>query len=207
MDLYGELLKITGGKERMSHFIAHYQPQMGGWAGREETLIPQLHARKTELFQALLNQGQIPLRPGIARILQEARTAGVRLAIATTTTPGNVDSLLTATLGAEATGWFEVIGAGDVVAAKKPAPDIYTYVLEKLGLEPHSCLAIEDSEMGLQAAVGAGIPTLITSSFYTQAHDFAQARMVVDHLGDAEHPRASAPPVIELASLLRQVAA
>jgi beta-phosphoglucomutase-like phosphatase (HAD superfamily) len=114
-------------------------------------------------------RGAVQLRPGVARLLQAAREAGITLAIATTTSPDNVQALLQATLGADSPGWFACIGAGDVVPAKKPAPDIYLWVLQRLGLVAEDCLALEDSAPGSAAAVAAGLPTVVTRSRYTLA--------------------------------------
>ncbi len=185
--LYGELLAITGGKERMHHYVEGYRPE---WSKPENfsELIVRLHAAKTAHYTAMLAQGAIPLRPGVRRLLTEARAAKLRLAIATTTTPANVSALLRHTLGSDAESWFEVIGAGDVVPAKKPAPDIYYYVLKRLGLPAADCLAFEDSENGIRAARAAGLKTVVTVNDYTRTHDFAGAAIVLDHLGEVNQP-------------------
>ncbi len=180
--LYGHLLDITGGKERISHFAARHAPGIAGDADFA-VLVRQLHLAKTAHYLRLVDQGCLPLRPGIARLIDEAHQAGIRLAIATTTSPANVAALLRASLGPEAANWFEVIGAGDVVPAKKPAPDIYRWVLERLGLPAAACLAIEDSENGLKAALTVGVPCLVTVSEYTAGQDFAGAAEVVNDLG------------------------
>lgn len=185
--LYGELLAVTGGKERMYHYITHFRPDYAKPADFAE-LVARLHAAKTRHYTALLARGEIPLRPGVARLLRAARGAGLRLAIATTTTPANVTALLEHTLGPDAVGWFEVIAAGDVVAAKKPAADIYHYVLERMALTKHDCLAFEDSANGLQAARGAGLTTVITVNDYTRDHDFSAAAVVLNHLGEPDRP-------------------
>ena len=207
--LYGDLLAVTGGKERMLHFVATYRPFIPvGQAGLGE-FIAHLQQLKTAHYCRLVAQGEIPARPGVLRLLAEARAQGMRLAIATTTTPGNVDALLAASFGPEAKTWFEVIGAGDIVPRKKPAPDIYRYVLAEMGIEPHRCLAVEDSGMGLQAALGAGIPTLVTVNGYTADHDFSGALMVIDHLGEPDRQThclqpanpPSAIPLIDMSKL------
>ena len=187
VDLYGELLVVTGGKERMRHYVDRYRPDYEKPAGFD-ALVARLHAAKTRHYTALLGRGGIPLRPGVRRLLEEARRRRVRLAIATTTTPDNVTALLRHALSPEAESWFEIIGAGDVVAAKKPASDIYYYVLERLGLEPAHCVAFEDSENGLRSARGAGLETVITVNGYTRTHDFRGAALIVDHLGDPGMP-------------------
>ena len=181
--LYGQLLAITGGKERMRHYAEHHAADV---AARDDfdALIKKLHAAKTAHYVRLVEQGGLPLRPGIAGLIGEARRQELRLAIATTTSPENVDALLRATLGQDAPGWFDVIGAGDIVPAKKPAPDIYRWVLDRLGLPATACLAIEDSENGLRAALGAGLSCVVTRNAYTAGQDFSGALAVVDDLTD-----------------------
>ena len=178
---YGDLLAVTGGKERLRHYAARYDPAAAARPDFDARLRA-VHATKTAHYVRLASRGLIPLRPGIARLIDEARRNGIRLAIATTTTPDNVDALLRATLGADSPDWFEVIGAGDVVPAKKPAPDIYDWVLARLGLPAADCLAIEDSANGLHAALGAGLRCLVTRNDYTARHDFSGAWRVMDSL-------------------------
>jgi beta-phosphoglucomutase-like phosphatase (HAD superfamily) len=126
--LYGRLLEITGGKERIRYYAENFAPEVATRADFAE-LIKKLHCAKTARYIELVAQGKLPLRPGVAGLIDEARTAGIRLAIATTTSPENVEALLKASLAPDALSWFEVIGAGDIVPAKKPAPDIYQWVL------------------------------------------------------------------------------
>lgn len=185
--LYGALLAVTGGKERMKHYIDQYRPDYSKPADFD-ALVADLHRAKTRHYTALAAKGGIPLRPGVKRLLQEARAAGLRLAIATTTTPENVTALLEHSLGPGTTDWFEVIAAGDVVPAKKPAPDIYHYALERLGLAAADCLAFEDSENGLRASLGAGLRTLVTVNDYTLDHDFRGAMVVLSDLGEPDAP-------------------
>lgn len=181
--LYGDLLSVTGGKERIRYFIDQYSPAFPK-LDRLTEFIADLHQVKTEKFHETLLAGRIPLRPGVKRLVLEAREAGVRLGIATTTTASNVTILLETSLDPKAPGWFDVIAAGNVVPRKKPAPDIYEYALKVLGASPDSCLAIEDSENGLRASLGTGLKTVVTTNQYTQAHDFSGACLVLDHLGE-----------------------
>lgn len=187
-ELYGELLEVTGGKERIRFYLERHRPDFKPSQGTLDDLIATLHRHKTQHYLELLSQGDIPLRPGVARLLDEARAAGLVLAIATTTTPENVTGLLHSTLGKEAIGWFDVIAAGDVVSAKKPAPDIFTYAMSQLGVQPEECIAIEDSSNGLVAARAAGLRTLVTVNDYTREQDLSGAVAVLDHLGDRDHP-------------------
>jgi HAD superfamily hydrolase (TIGR01509 family) len=151
-------------------------------------MVTDLHKAKTRHYAALAAQGGIPMRPGVKRLLNEAREAGLRLAIATTTTPENVTVLLEHSLGAGTADWFEVIAAGDIVPAKKPAADIYHYALEKMNLNPADCLAFEDSENGLRSSLGAGLKTLVTVNDYTLEHDFTGAAVVLSDLGEPDAP-------------------
>jgi len=185
--LYGKLLAVTGGKERMKYYIDHFRPDYSK-PDNFDQLVAELHQAKTRHYSALAARGGIPMRPGVRRLLIEARAAGLRLAIATTTTPENVTVLLEHSLGSGTQEWFEVIAAGDIVPAKKPAPDIYHYALEQLGLDPAECLAFEDSENGLRASLGAGLKTLITVNDYTLDHDFTGAAVVLSDLGEPAAP-------------------
>ena len=182
--LYGRLLLVAGGKERMRAYFDEYGWPEGadGDEARDE-LILSLHKLKTEITSGLVGEGGLPLRPGIARIVDEAIAAGVKLGVCTTSNPRFIDAVLDL-FGPERKARFDFVHAGDVVARKKPAPDIYLLALDTLGLPPHACMVIEDSRNGLLAARGAGLPTLITTSTYTVDEDFTGAVKVVPELGD-----------------------
>lgn len=181
IELYGQLLAVTGGKERMVYYARRYAPELAAKPGFDN-LVRKLHVLKTEYYVQLVHAGGLPLLPGVGSLLREARALGMRLAIATTTSPENVYALLRASLAPDAEGWFEVIGAGDVVPAKKPAPDIYLWVLEKLGLPAAACLALEDSVNGLRSALAAGVPTLVCEADYTRGGNFSGALACVSSL-------------------------
>ncbi|MEO7320779.1 MAG: HAD family hydrolase, partial [Nitrosospira sp.] len=172
VELYGELLAVTGGKERIRHYMEKYVPAESNKAGLD-SWIASLHKAKTRHYVALLESGKIPLRPGVGRLIQHLRDSKIKIAIATTTTPENVTALLKSTLGEDSPGWFDVIGAGDIVPGKKPEPDIYLWVLERLGLAAQQCIAIEDSENGIRASLAAGLDTVVTVSDYTRLQDFS----------------------------------
>ena len=175
---YGRLLAVTGGKERIKTDFGD-QLSVGD--------IAKLHARKTFFYQELIESGRIPLRSGVKRLLLEAQEAGIKLGIVTTTTPSALEALILHTLGGSWLKQFQVIAAGDVVPAKKPAPDIYHYALDKLGLAANQCLAIEDSYNGIASATQAGIKTLITVNGYTRDQDFSAAELVVSELGEPDN--------------------
>jgi beta-phosphoglucomutase-like phosphatase (HAD superfamily) len=184
-ELYGHLLQVTGGKERIRFFIEQYFPLLEPPEGLE-AFITHLHKRKTHFYLSLLGSGGIPLRPGVQRLIQAIRNSGLKQAIVTTTTPDNVTALIRSTLGESALQWFDCIAAGDIVPHKKPAPDVYLDAVQQLKLTAEDCLAIEDSENGYQAALAANIPVLITVNEYTQAQTFPKAVAVLDHLGEPD---------------------
>jgi len=184
---YRVLLRVAGGKERIAHFIGTL-PLDEAEKTRLRARIPELHADKTRRYAQRVAHGQVVLRTGIARLITEARMAGVRLALATTTSPQNVVALIGATLGAGALDWFASRVCGDAVAAKKPSPDVYLRALSELGLHAQDCVALEDSANGLRAALGAGLCTVVTPTPWSAGEDLAGAALVVPHLGDAQRP-------------------
>jgi HAD superfamily hydrolase (TIGR01509 family) len=176
--LYGDLLRVAGGRERLRYYLARYHPERGDASTSE--LLEEIYRAKTRSFEALAPD--IPLRPGVKRLISEAHAAGVRIAIATTASLSGVEALLSRDPALRQA--IELIAAGDVVERKKPAPDIYEWALEGLGLAPEACVAIEDSNIGLRAALGAGLRTLVTVSDYTRGEDFSGAAAVLSSLGD-----------------------
>lgn len=182
-ELYSKLLQTTGGKERMVRYVDDYVP-----AQREVlSQLPLLHKAKTRSYLDLLGRGALKLRPGVERLVYEAQDRGIKLAIATTSTPINVRALLRATLGEDSPNWF-AISAGDVVTHKKPSPDVYYEVLEALAVGPGHAIAFEDSENGIKAATTAGIGVVATPSLYLAEEDFTGAKAVVSNLGEPDRP-------------------
>lgn len=180
VETYGELLKVTGGKERMQFDI-----ERGGMPDMPFEKIAELHARKTIHYQSLIADGLIPLRAGVLRLLEEAYAEGITLGISTTTTPAALDVLIEHSLGKEWFDRFAVLAAGDIVPAKKPAPDIYEYAMKELDVTPENTLALEDSGNGWLSAQAAGLKCVITVNEYTANQDFDGADLIVSELGDA----------------------
>jgi HAD superfamily hydrolase (TIGR01509 family) len=191
--MYSELLRVTGGKERIGKYLAAL-PVSSAEKEALRRLVPLVHSTKTRLFTDFVEMGNVRLRPGVARLIGEARAAGVPLAIASTTTPANVNALVTTTLGLGALGWFGAIATGDVVPNKKPAPDIYQLALGSLRLPPEGCVAIEDSALGVRAAKAAGLYTIAVPTRWTEGQDLSAADLRLPSLGDPDQPldRASA---------------
>jgi HAD superfamily hydrolase (TIGR01509 family) len=184
---YAEKLKIGGGKERMaSLFKEQAFRQVFAVPEKEEdrkTLLARWHKEKTAIYQQIIASGAIPPRSGIKRIAEAALAAGWRLAVASTSAKPSVDTVLVHVVGNATAKQFTVL-AGDVVAAKKPAPDIYLLAAKNLDIPPQNCVAIEDSRNGLLSAHSAGLQVLVTTSWFTTSENFAEARLVVSALGD-----------------------
>lgn len=181
--LYTELLAISGGKERMTH---HWQRTRGdvidiGGNGVRDT-IARLHAHKTAAYETMVLDGAVPLRPGVLRLMSEARAQGLRLAIATTTSPVNIAVLLKRAIGPDWRTHFDSIGDASTAPLKKPHPQVYQQMLDALQLPASACLAFEDSANGLRAATAAGIATVVTPNSFTAHHDFSGALRTVPDL-------------------------
>jgi HAD superfamily hydrolase (TIGR01509 family) len=160
-------------------------------------VVDAIHAGKTRHYETLVAGGRLPLRPGMLRLIREAFAANLPVAIATTTTPANIDALLRTHLGQDWRKYFAVIRDGLTDTRKKPAPDVYFSVLNALHVEGHDCLAFEDSQNGLTAALAANIRTLVTPTRYTAMQRFDGAMLVLEHLGDPENPMPQAVPGAE----------
>lgn len=179
---YSDLLHITGGKERIAHYINHHSSVKGGISKID---IAKIHQLKTDIFVGYVAEGCITIRVGVERLVNEATECGLRLAIATTTSLQNVKAILS---GSSISSKFEVIGAGDVVKNKKPAGDIYQFVLDELRLSASECIVFEDSGVGFASASSVGLKTVVTLSEYTKNTVFDGALVVVDHLGEKDEP-------------------
>ncbi|PZF81745.1 haloacid dehalogenase [Jiangella anatolica] len=190
-DEYAVKLLIGGGKERMASLLTQEFVAANGLptdaAGQREVLA-RWHRRKTELYTAMVAGGRLPGRPGVARLVDEAHRAGWALAVASTSAEPSVWAVLEHVVGAGRARDFTVL-AGDIVPAKKPAPDIYRLALERLDAAPDAVVVVEDSRNGLLAAAGAGVTCLVTVNGYTEHEDFAEAALVVSSLGDPDGER------------------
>ncbi len=183
--LYKDLLQITGGKERILYYLANWHPQDLPTL-REK--IPAIYDLKTKRYSAMILAGAVDLKPGVARLIAEAKSAGARLAIATTTHRDNVEALLQHALPAHGAALFDAIVAGDEVSVKKPDPAVFESALRKLGLAAADCVAFEDSANGANAARKAGLRVVVTPAIYTADDDFSGASSVVSDLGEPGCP-------------------
>lgn len=184
---YGRKLAIGGGKERMASLWddAEFRKVVEVPESKEAFLdtVARWHKRKSAIYQELIMSGQIPPRPGVKRLAQEALDAGWILGVCSTSARDSVAAVLNHVMG-DLADRFSLLLAGDMVKAKKPAPDIYNMAARQLGVSPAECLVIEDSRNGLEAADAAGMKCLVTVSGYTRDEDFSEAALVVTCLGD-----------------------
>lgn len=183
VELYGELLKISGGKERMIHYF-----NQEGWpqgVSDKDSLIANLHKVKTDTFMEIIESGELELRPGVARLVDEAiADDNILLAICSTSNERSVNLIADKLLGPERKEKVSAILAGDVVSKKKPDPEIYNLAMGRLRVKPDECIVVEDSRNGLLSAKTAGMKCVITTNGYTEKEDFSEADLVVSELGD-----------------------
>jgi len=162
---YGELLRITGGRERLLHDMAS-RSEAPVLLDERLALARRVHEMKNRLYAEIVASGAIALREGVRPLLEQCGERGVILGIVTTTSRANVQALLAAHLGA---GWqaaFATVVCGEDTAQKKPHPEAYQRALAQLQLAPNEALAIEDSPGGATAAREAHVPCVVTRSAY-----------------------------------------
>lgn len=191
-ELYRTLLQQPGGRERIRHYLDAYSPELGPEAADvardSDEWVAKVHRLKSNYFRDRVAAGQIPLRPGVARLIREARDAGIRMAIVSNASRSTLDPVLEFSLRPELRDAIEVIASGEEVPHKKPHPMLYQLALDRLGLEAQQCIAVEDSAMGLRAAHAAKLAALVTVNEDTRDQDFADADLVVSSLGEPSDP-------------------
>lgn len=180
---YAQLLNISGGKERIRHYWKARQPDLREVEAMAlQQSVDRLHETKTAAYESAINSGAVSLRPGVLKLMDEARSQGLQIAIASTTSPVNIAALLRREIGPDWRLNFSAIGDASTAPIKKPHPQVYLQMLAALKLPPAQCLAFEDSGNGLRAAVAAGLMTVITPTRYTADHDFSGALRVLPDL-------------------------
>lgn len=185
--LYLQLLDVSGGKERILHYWKQVNPDIKSVdANALADRIGRIHELKTAAYEAAVNSGAVSLRPGVLKLMDEALSAGLQLAIATTTSPVNIAALLRHAIGDDWRLNFTAIGDASTAPIKKPHPQVYLQMLDAMQLPASHCLAFEDSSNGLRAATAAGLATIVTPNPFTAHHDFRTALKVLPDLGRAD---------------------
>lgn len=202
--LYRDLLSVPSGRERIAHYMDHYKPGLGKHEPEtpddQAEWVRTIHERKSDCFRQRLQEGRIPLRDGVERLLVQAHDAGLDIAIVTNASRATLQPFLEYALGQRLRGYIKTIVSGEQVAHKKPAPDLYRAACDRIQCQPAECVAIEDSAMGLESAHAAGIPAVVTVNEDTSADSLAHASLVVDSLGEPDKPvRVIKSPGFELA--------
>jgi HAD superfamily hydrolase (TIGR01509 family) len=155
---------------------------------RLRRLIPAIHKEKTRIYSDLITTNAVKPRPGVARLIEEARRANLPVGLVASSASSNVDSIVTSALGRSLRNAVIAIACSDMVARKKPSPDIYELALSMLRASATNSVAFEDSTNGMLAARAVGIFTVITPSPWTALHKFNGAELVLSSLGDPEKP-------------------
>jgi HAD superfamily hydrolase (TIGR01509 family) len=180
---YSSLLEISGGKERIKQFWLQENPKVKGLDAQAVTEhIARIHELKTAYYEHAVNQGEVQLREGVLALIQEAVNSRLHVAIATTTSPVNIATLMRHAIGPDWRTHFAAVEDASTAPVKKPHPQVYLHLLQKMGLDAQDCLAFEDSRNGLQSAQSAGLATIITPTHYTHHHDFDGALKVLPSL-------------------------
>jgi len=183
--LYTELLDISGGKERLLHYWRLAHPDIRALDGQAvQDTLNRIHELKTAAYEKAVQDGAVALRPGVLKLIEAAFTDGLRLAIATTTSPVNISALLRTAIGPDWRQYFTVVEDASTAPLKKPHPQVYLQTLQRLQMPARACLALEDSANGLKAALAAGLATIITPNTFTAHHDFKGALRVLPSLRD-----------------------
>lgn len=190
--LYRRLLLLPGGRERIDHYLSEHAPELGDHRDEverdREAWIESLHRLKSRHFRERLEAGEVKLRPGVRRLMLEAASSGLQLALVTNASRASLEPFLEHILEPGLRDRIGAIVSGEEVKRKKPAPDLYRLVLHRLRRRPGECIALEDSAMGLAAARAAGIPAVVTVNADTRDQEFADALLVVDQLGEPGAP-------------------
>lgn len=180
---YSQLLQVAGGKERMKFYFRGKGKKYLSRDVMTEEFIQQLHQLKTKIFISMIESGELPLRPGIKRIMKEANEEGIKIGICTTSNEKAAQAIAD-TLLKDIDMSF--ILAGDIVRNKKPAPEIYNLALQEAGVTNTEAIVIEDSGNGVIAAKRARLKVIATINEYTKDEELSQADLVLTCLGDEQ---------------------
>lgn len=190
--LYRDLLAVPSGRERIAHYINRYKPDLGkhdeAVRADQAKWVDTVHEHKSRCFRDRLQNGRVPLREGVDRLITQAHGAGLQIAIVTNASSATLQPFLEYALGERLRGYIDAVVSGEHVQRKKPSPDIYLKACQEIDRDPSECVAIEDSAMGMDAAHAAGLPTLVTINDDTSDQDWANAGLVVDSLGEPDKP-------------------
>lgn len=185
---YDQLLTVGGGKERFIAFVKEDPAHEEVLPEPLEDFVLKVHAEKSRRYVERVEGGLLPGRPGVARIIGEALDAGWKVAVASTSALKSVEAVLTAVIGPEQRARLAGVFAGDMVPAKKPAPDIYLMAMDEIGADRETTVIVEDSNTGAKAAAAAETRYVVTVSTFTVNEEFPNATTVMSDLGEPGAP-------------------
>ncbi|KAJ8619121.1 hypothetical protein MRB53_015307 [Persea americana] len=173
--------QIGGGKPKMRWYFGE-----NGWpSSKVFGTPPAADADREKLIDTI----QVKPRPGVLRLMDEAKAAGIKLAVCSAATKSSVILCLENLIGLERFHGLDCFLAGDDVKEKKPDPSIYLTASKKLGVLGKNCLVVEDSVIGLQAATKAGMSCLVTYTSSTANQDFKDAITIYPDLSNVRYTR------------------
>lgn len=175
-ETYRYLLQFVGGQARMRLLSSATGQNL------TDDVIAKVHARKTDIAGKIVAGEVTALRPGVREVIAAAKTAGIPMAIVTSTQRANIDAIANAA-GIDLSDFAVIVTNADVLDSK-PDPSPYQFALDALGVAARDALAIEDTAASLASAVSAAIPTIATPGAYAKGQDFRLATAVVDQLQD-----------------------
>ena len=150
--IYKDLLNKSGGKDRISNYA--FQKKISV----DAELLRNL---KTKIFNEYLKKKKLKPRPGVKQLVKDCKKKGIKLALVTSTTNDNINSIFFCLKKSLNKKDFDFIGNSKIIRKPKPFPDIYKFALKNLKLKANQCIAIEDSQESLNSAIRANIKCLI----------------------------------------------
>ena len=186
---------VGGGKPKMKHHfgkkgwprtLRFFSGAVAKTEDQRNALVDALQDKKTEFYKEIV-ETTATARPGVLRLMDEAiDDPSIAVGICSAATKAGFEKVVNSVVGKERLSKLDVIMAGDDVSKKKPDPLIYNLAREKIGVPADRCVVIEDSLVGLRAALGANMPCIITPCPSSDVPDFKKegARAVMhDRLG------------------------
>jgi HAD superfamily hydrolase (TIGR01509 family) len=186
-DLYSELLTVSGGAHRLARYIDLLEI-LPAEKTHLRRLIPAIHRGKSQLYGELTQRKAVRLRPGVKRLLAEAKQRGARIGFAASSASSGAQALLSSAFGQDAREVADDIVWAEQITRKKPAPDTYELLLTMLRVPAADCVAFEDSANGLASAKAVKLFTIVTPTRWTMAQQFADADLLLPSLGDPDLP-------------------
>lgn len=188
--IFSRLINLLTSQAKIMTFVQGYRPEEA-FKLEDGALLKSVIERKNEHYLDMIESGAARLRPGVSRLIKEARIAGVKLAIASLSGRRDFECVLQNHFGIGALSMFDVIiTSEDVVLTDNPRTNmsaIYGKILNRIGVCASETFAIEAREPGTEAARNLGLNVIATPGLYTSSGRFQAADLVLSDIG---HPAA-----------------